>query len=395
MPCSVAGQGPRCLTSWLVANFSRVTASGPIVREIDGFRFLAISIVIAHHLLGIYLQSTGRFAIPPQGWTTLKGESFLIRLVGLGWFGVHLFFVVSGFVLALPFARHCLEGTQKPSLKAYYLRRLTRIEPPYVIALAISMAVVIATRTSWRNDIPNFFASLFYLHNFIYGEMSHIENVFWSLEVEVQFYLIAPFLASLFAIKSRFLRRGALVGLIFIWGRFAPGLVCVASQRASLSIVCSLQYFIAGFLLVDFYLADPARLQSKGYSWDALSFATAAAMFFILDRFWIGWLLPFLIVLFYLSLFLGRLGSRLVTHPTIYIIGGMCYTLYLYHVLIIKQLGRWTFTLASPDRPFISDLLIQVTLLGALILVLGAVLFKFFERPFMGARAYALDSKSN
>jgi peptidoglycan/LPS O-acetylase OafA/YrhL len=118
-------------------------------------------------------------------------------------------------------------------------------------------------------------------------------------------------------------------------------------------------------------------------------------MFFILDRYWIGWLLPFLIVLFYLGLFLGRLGSRFVTHPAIYIIGGMCYTLYLYHVLIIKQLGRWTFTLASPDRPFIADLLIQVTLLGALILVLGAVLFKFFERPFMGARAYALDSKSN
>src|SRR6185436_501593 len=234
MPGSSAGEQTRCPANWLVTNFSRVTASGPIVREFDGFRFLAIAIVIAHHLLGIYLESTGRFAIPPQGWTTLKGESFLIRLVGLGWFGVHLFFVVSGFVLALPFARHYLEGTQKPSLKAYYLRRLTRIEPPYLIALTIAMVVVVATRQNWRDNIGNFFASFFYVHNLIYGEMSRIENVFWSLEVEVQFYLIAPLLALLFAIKSPFQRRGIVVGLVFFWGWFAPRLVCVASQRASL-----------------------------------------------------------------------------------------------------------------------------------------------------------------
>jgi len=395
MPCSVPGQEARCLTSWLVANFSRVTSSGPIIREIDGFRFLAITAVIAHHLVAIYLESTNRFAIPPQGWQRLKTESFLIRLVSPGWFGVNLFFVISGFVLALPFARHYLNGARTPSLKAYYLRRLTRIEPPYFIALTISMAVVVATRMSWRDNIANFFASLFYVHNLIYGEMSHIESIFWSLEVEVQFYLIAPVLASLFAIKSRFLRRGTLVGLVFFWGWFAPGLVCVASQRASLSIVCNLQYFVAGFLLLDFYLEDPARLRNKGYSWDAMSLATAAAIFLILDGYWIGWLLPFLIVLFYLSLFLGRLSSRFVTHPAIYIIGGMCYTLYLYHVLIIKQLGRWTFALASPDRPFILDLLIQATLLGALILVLGVVLFKLFERPFMGVRVYALKPKSN
>jgi len=42
---------------------------------------------------------------------------------------VQLFFVLSGFIVALPFARHWLEGTAAPDLKRYLLRRLKRIEP--------------------------------------------------------------------------------------------------------------------------------------------------------------------------------------------------------------------------------------------------------------------------
>jgi len=64
-------------------------------------------------------------------------------------------------VLALPFARHHLLGTPLPTLKDYYLRRVTRIEPPYVIALCVYMVVILFTQADWLARVPNFFASLF------------------------------------------------------------------------------------------------------------------------------------------------------------------------------------------------------------------------------------------
>ena len=55
----------------------------------------------------------------------------------VGFRGVELFFVISGFILGLPFAAHYLKGAAPVSLRKYYLRRLTRLEPPYIVALLV------------------------------------------------------------------------------------------------------------------------------------------------------------------------------------------------------------------------------------------------------------------
>ena len=54
-----------------------------------------------------------------------------------------LFFAISGFILALPFAEHYLSGAPRPTLGRYYVRRVTRIEPPYVINLTILLALML------------------------------------------------------------------------------------------------------------------------------------------------------------------------------------------------------------------------------------------------------------
>src|SRR5687768_7994733 len=57
-----------------------------------------------------------------------------------GGYGVSIFFMISGFILSLPFAKNHFDKRpdRKPiSLKRYYLRRLVRLEPPYLIALII------------------------------------------------------------------------------------------------------------------------------------------------------------------------------------------------------------------------------------------------------------------
>ena len=123
---------------------------------------------------------------------------------------MELFFTISGFILFLPYAAHFLRGGKQPRLRQYYFRRVTRIEPPYLIHLGI--AFVIALVINDRDPLqlaPHLMASAFYLHNLIYGMSSTLNTVAWSLEIEVQFYLLAP-LWQAPTIATRF--RGAWPG---------------------------------------------------------------------------------------------------------------------------------------------------------------------------------------
>ena len=107
----------------------------------------------------------------------------------------------------------------------------------------------------------------------------------------------------------------------------------------------------------------------------------------LLKLLYVRWILPFCIDLLFVSLFLGRIGNRLVTHPAVYIVGGMCYTFYLYHALVIANVGHYlTFPLSSAKQPLILNLLWQTILLAPFVLVICAVLYLFTEKPFMKFR---------
>src|SRR5581483_4845753 len=119
---------------------------------------------------------------------------------------------------AAPFAAHHLLGARRVSLKAYYWRRVTRLEPPYLLAMLLCFLTLVfywgqSARALW----PHLLASMFYLHNIVYYSpdtmgFSTINPVAWSLEIEVQFYILAPLLACVFLIRHKWLRRGAILG---------------------------------------------------------------------------------------------------------------------------------------------------------------------------------------
>ena len=111
----------------------RVTTSGIYVPEIDGLRFIAIvSVVLFHLVLELHLRS-GR-VIPIE-----NGTGWLYSVLCNGERGVRLFFIISGMILALPFARQMLLGERPVSLGKYYMRRVTRLEPPYIASILIAV----------------------------------------------------------------------------------------------------------------------------------------------------------------------------------------------------------------------------------------------------------------
>jgi peptidoglycan/LPS O-acetylase OafA/YrhL len=195
--------------NWLLNRLSRETSSGRFIPEMDGLRFAAIGMVVLFHLNGYLLaKSSLHHSRPlPQSWLAQ------IALVGMR--GVELFFVISGFILGLPFAAHHLKNAPRVDLHKYYLRRLTRLEPPYFVTVVLLFVLAIGVQGMTAADLyPHLAASLFYLHNLIYGSASPVIGVAWSLEIEVQFYVVVPLLTFLFAIRKRWLRRLSLVALV-------------------------------------------------------------------------------------------------------------------------------------------------------------------------------------
>ena len=109
--------------NWLANKLARVTSTGDFVAGIDGLRFLAISMVFIYHLVGSYLAATSRIgAVQIPGWKEASTSNSLIKLVSQSKWEVELFFVISGFILAIPFAGSYTDlDLKKPSLQRYYL----------------------------------------------------------------------------------------------------------------------------------------------------------------------------------------------------------------------------------------------------------------------------------
>lgn len=120
--------------------------------------------------------------------------------------GVALFFVLSGFLLSLPFWRHKYAAGTKVDIKSYYFRRLARILPAYYLCLFGLVAIML---TSGRiPDVSNILLHVVFLYNVDERSILSLNAPFWSLAVEMQFYLFLPLLMI---VLSRLSVRGALI----------------------------------------------------------------------------------------------------------------------------------------------------------------------------------------
>ena len=360
-----------------LAHISRETSSGRFIPEMDGLRFAAIGMVILFHLNG-YLTAKSPFyrAAPPT-------SDWLAQAAMVGFRGVELFFVISGFILGLPFAAHYLKGAAPVNLRKYYLRRLTRLEPPYIVALLVLFLLAAGIEGAPPASFyPHLAASLFYLHSLIYGAFSPAMGVAWSLEIEVQFYVLVPLLTLLFTIRSPTLRRSSIVILILA-ALSGQALFLHHSPRTALSIVAYVQFFLVGFLLADVFLVTWGEVPRRNLAWDFIALAGCLLLFVILhSRVLAHWLFPAWILLLYFAAFRGRLVNRFFSNRWIVAIGGMCYSIYLLHYEVISAVGRLTRRLGE-TTPYWIYLSVQLVLVGAAIVVICGVYFVTIEKPCM------------
>jgi peptidoglycan/LPS O-acetylase OafA/YrhL len=158
------------------------------IPELDGLRGLAILLVILFHYLG---ETAGSIHNPVF--------RYLTRGFGIGWVGVDLFFVLSGFLIGgiLLTARE-----SENYFRTFYLRRIHRIFPLYYAWLGVYAVIVIAGLyfgySSFKAsslDLAHLPRYALFFQNF-YGAKTPLQFIWlaptWSLAVEEQFYLVAP-----------------------------------------------------------------------------------------------------------------------------------------------------------------------------------------------------------
>lgn len=148
---------------------------------LDTLRTLAIVLVLLRHSIRPFLPDLSDTTVDDAIWTPIK------NLMANGWVGVDLFFLLSGFLIAQPFLR-----SPDVSIKKFYQNRMIRIFPVYFLVLTL---VVIGFFPYYTPPSENLFQSII-LHGFFLHDYtgSDINVVFWSLGVELKFYLIAPFI---------------------------------------------------------------------------------------------------------------------------------------------------------------------------------------------------------
>lgn len=149
-------------------------SAGHYLPTLDGWRAIAIAMVVASHAFTIKAEHDG-------------GLDNLL-MFRLGTLGVMLFFAISGYLIC---ARLLIERerTGSISLRSFYIRRIFRILPAawiYLLVIA-ALAALGMIRAGWRDLAP---AAFFYA-NYL-PPQSWFTGHYWSLAIEEHFYLLWP-----------------------------------------------------------------------------------------------------------------------------------------------------------------------------------------------------------
>ena len=322
--------------------------STPRLAELDALRGLAaMSVVLFHYTTRI---------------TQLYGEPFTPTLTfPRGDLGVHLFFIISGFVIFMT-----LDHTR--SAADFVVGRFSRLFPTYWAAIALTFCLTAALGLPGRSvSALQALANAPMLHGLL--GIPHVDGVYWTLEVELLFYLLmlGGFAATR---RSRSGVSGLCLVLLAVQWRTAHGLdLPPLLQR--LLILDQLAWFTLGIgvYLCTHPVGSANRLQASGLTagglltlWAAGGASRAALAAGLATLVW--------------AAVSGRL--KWLSSSVLVWLGAVSYPLYLVHQNVGYSLlllaGRWHL-----DR----DLSVLVTV--ALCLALAAVLSRAVERPAMAA----------
>ncbi|MCU1541674.1 MAG: hypothetical protein JWM01_2621 [Arthrobacter sp.] len=343
--------------------------------QLDGLRGLAALVVVACHVVstlpGIGSAVSGNRSVglnTAEAWAVFSP----LHVLWNGTPAVHVFFVLSGFVLVLPFTR---PGAVR-SWAQYYAKRFLRLYLPAWASLAVAVALIIVIPRS-ASPLQSAWAGMYVIDpsvdqvfkdGLLLLTASTINTPLWSLKWEVAFSVLLP----------------AYVFIALRWRRFwhvkigLALLLALAGALLDLDWMSYLPIFAIGAVLG----AERARIRELTQSWPRFVwFFVAAAGVFLANAEWISPEQPIpgveavvtvgavLIVLLFVSC--GS-AKRLANTAVAQWLGRVSFSLYLVHLPII--LAGVTL-LRSVSLPLALSVSVAASLVAA------ELFFRFVEQP--------------
>jgi peptidoglycan/LPS O-acetylase OafA/YrhL len=315
-----------------------------------------------------------------------------------GYFGVDLFFVLSGFLLGIPFLRAFTTAGARPSWQKFWLNRCRRVLPAYWVQLLVLAGVCFYLGRKDLIDPLNLAGHVLLIQNFVPPGAHLLNPVYWSMPIEWDFYVILPLLVLLLTRSRWWLALIAVLifvltyRLVCLDAFFDPVLARWISVGRITQLPGRLDQFFFGALAAWFVVAKPQWVKFANcwlviglLALMALVITTAARGDFMakLEA-------PYLLFHYSLvavtfgCLILGaagrsRLGSLLFGNRLLRFLGLISYSLYLWHYPML-QLAQETGRLDGAHGP--AWLYVACICVPAIILA-AWLSYRYIERPFL------------
>lgn len=379
------------------------------IPEIEGLRGVAVTWVVVFHYFIV-----GSATLDDPWNAAIASSRVLDTIVRNGYYALDLFFLISGFLLTLPWLRHAAQGKPAPSARDFYIRRIRRIVPAYYVQLTflffVAVPLLYGLKIWWLDPmkmLANVYAHLFFVHYTtpLTSSSMGVNGVLWSLTIEAQYYLLLPLLAPLFV---RHPWRGALallaIAIAWRWlavndlGPLARYLVSIDARppatppqvRALLvtQIPAYLGHFAIGILAGREWLRVRDRASTPRGSFARLALAAAA----LVVAYWVHagdgagpestrWLVMLAALGFCMVALVShenRFARLLLANPAVAFVGRISYSVFLYHLpllyLWIRFVGLERSWLAFPVH-------------FALVLAVAWLSYRYVETPFLKSKS--------
>ena len=363
--------------------------------ELDGYRGIAALMIVAYHC---YLLSGRQWEDNTQRYA---GQPIHLVLRNLN-AGVAFFFVLSGFVIFLPFARAAITATTPPERRAFLTRRAARILPLYLVA---TLTVWLLGLSRGEVGVRSLLINLTLTTNVF--NASAVLGPAWSLCHEMTFYLalalVGPWLCRIAALLGTRDERATLLLLVIAlivmlseaykvlvmltplspltrnWAALQPpatvdqfgiGMaLAIAAARYGGQLPVRSAWGLRGASGALLFLACSARMAS-----DVVDTSRPGVLFFgSLCALAFGLLLASTV----LTIAPGRL-ARCVAHPILTRLGLISYGVYLLHEEpFLEALGRRGVTPLLDPAQFTFNTVV----IGVLAILAATATYRLIERP--------------
>lgn len=287
------------------------------IPELDGLRGLAALSVVLFHYTTRYNEYFGH-------------SKALIFNFQYGHYGVLLFFMISGFVIFMT-----LEKTKSAS--DFIISRFSRLYPAYWAAIGLTYAAVsIADIPKLKISAKTAAFNLTMLQSFF--DVSNVDGVYWTLQVELLFYVIMLLLFKMKALDriKLIISFWLLLGLVFMFFENLLG-IKMSDTVSKLLILRYIPFFAIGMLFYDMRKTKTASVQN--YFMILLCVMTVM----IYGGFFEGFLALFFCMIF--SLFVKG-NATFIGNRVFVFLGTISYPLYLLHQKIGYCLIRKMYSLS-------------------------------------------------